>query len=363
MVKAVYCRSKRCSVIVTMQCAALLSGCGNGLSFGKGTYSNSSLSKASRESGISIDANRGAAEQEEVKRFCDLTGRRPARIVFTLAHSLDNAQLYGSSESTKPDERDERDERVAESAVTELAPELRALQNSLNQIEEINAAALSKSPAWPGTEVEFKALKLSQDTAIQLTDSESEIPRKLAFEDLELTLQKNLNETPGSTLLDDILNPLMSSMNSPADVLTYSSYLQQEASQKQQSLPASPIFEANRILIMLVARSAPKPGAEDLALGRRLFAEKNFYVVYADQAAGESALLLKKSERSIVNGDTESASVKGKDSKGDRRYSFTTSKILAALGNSPADREESESAQLNLQLSTIVDQTLSCTNK
>jgi hypothetical protein len=353
-------RSKKCSVIVTLQCAALLSGCGNGLSFGKGTYSNSSLSKASRDPGISIDANRAAAEQEEVKRFCDLTGRRPARIVFTLVHSLDTAQSVGSSKTTSPDERDER---VAESAVTKLAPELRALQNSLEKIEEINSAALSKAPDWPGTEVELKALRLSQVSAVQLTDSRSRIPRKIENEDLELTPQRNLNESPGSPLLDDILTPLVSSMNSPADEHTYSSHLQQEAAKTQDSLPARAIFEANKILILLVARSAPRPAAEDIVLGRRLFEEKNFYVAYSDQGASQSALLLKNSEISKDSGSSEPLSVNGKDSRDDRRYSFTASKILAASGNSPANRQKSESAELNLQLSTIVDQALSCSDK
>ncbi len=367
--------TKKFTVIVTAQCIAILSGCGNGLSFGKGTYSNNSLSRASRASGISNDANRVSAEKAELKRFCDLTGHRPARIVFTLANSLETTQLAGSVNNKGTGNPDERDEKLARSAVKKLNPELRALQRSLDQVKETNSAALSKSPAWPGTEVELNALRSSQDTAVQLAGSESEITGELDLEDPELTLQRNLNENPRSPLLYDILYPLISSLNPSAGGQAYSNYFQQQAADRQSSRALNPIIEANRIFIMIVARSAARPSSQDIALGRSLFGENNFYVVYSEQAASEPALLLKTSDSQNINGDSTPTPDKAKLQRAkdgsaeldarlsDRKYSFTASQILAEPENLPADPKESESTGLNQQLSAAVEQALSCSDK
>jgi hypothetical protein len=371
-------KTNKLPAIVTLNCIAILSGCGNGLSFGKGTYSNNSLSKASRASGISIDATRVAAEQAELKRFCDLTGRRPARITFALAHSLDTNQLIAAVNKEGSVTPDERDEKVAKAALKRLAPELEALQNGLDQVKEINTVALSKSPEWPGTEVKLEALRLTNNEAVQLTSSGLEIPREDALEMPEFTLLKNLNDMTGSALLEDILQPLMLSLNSTQGALPYSSLLQQEGNRTKNSPTTSPFFDTNKVVILVVAKSAPGPSPQDIALGRSLFGEKNFYVVYTEQAASESALLLKKADTSVVNEENQPTSAKGNNIKSDklqqakddtadlearlsdRRYSFTASEILAEARNLPADQQDSDSAALNLELSKVVDQVLSC---
>ncbi len=312
----------------------------------KGNVSNNSLSQASRASGISIDATRVGAEQAEVKRFCDLTGRRPLRINFALAHSLDTNQLVAAVNKEGTVTPDQREEKVAKTALKRLAPELKALQNGLDQVKEINSGAQSKSPEWPGTELRLKVLRLTNDETVQLTGSEPEIPRASPLKNTELTLLKNLNETPVSALLDDILRPLMFSLYFSEGSLPYSGFLQQEGNRTKSSPPTSPLFEANKVVIMVIARSAPGPAPQDIALGRSLFGEKNFYIVYSDQSASESALLLK-------NADIEAR-------LSDRRYSFTASEILAEARNLQADQQDSESADLNLELSAVVDQALSC---